>query len=428
VIKTHQKLSRLTALDAIRDRVFAGDYEAALKLADAVSQPSGVIDYWRGICLTGLGANRALEAKAALKLALTRGYAGAIGALAVAERLLGEPRAYLKQIHPEDYSSFDAFDQAAILREIGIAYEEDDLPIATAYLEAAWKTAKTGPFGHLQLAFIAQVLSLILKRHGYDQRAERIITEALGVASRTRRVPLLYIRCLANLELGTLEAVESDIAEMKMFIPTNPELPPLVKYAEAQLARARGGEHLPLALALFQQASELGRVAGTETEFFGVFGACSVQLERGIVTTVLKHRQVYDAEIVEVGAEVFLTQIKDLADTPRLLAFSKLREALILSEQFEAHAPQVALEAVNAFRSLQHRREEGWALLTLAETLLFLHQGEPVPEALKALEQAFEVGLELGVVVFARELHLLPQVRAHLADLQAGSDLRQLLS
>jgi hypothetical protein len=424
-MSSQTKLSRLTALEAIRARVFAGDYETALNLANAVSQPSCVIYYWKGICLTGLGADRALEAKEALRIALARGCAGAIGALAVAERLLGEPREYLRDLHPEDYSNFDAFDRAAILREIGISYEHDDLSTATAYLEAAWETAKSGPLGQLQLAFIGQVLGVTLKRHGYDREAEIVLSEALQHSSHTRRVPILYVRSQVNLELGALETVESDVAEMKMFVPTNPELPPLVKFAEAQLARARGSENLPLALSLFQQASELGRMAETEIEFFGVFGACSVQLERGIVMTVLKQKQIYDAEIVEPGAAIFLTEMQALADTLRLQAFTKLREALILSEQFEAHAPRVALEAVSAFRALHHRREEGWALLTLAETHLFLNQGQPNTEAISALEQASTIGLELGGIVFARELRLLPRVRAFIADLEVGSSLRE---
>jgi hypothetical protein len=426
--KLHPNLVRLTTLEAIRERAFAGDFEAALKLADASSQTSVVIDYWRGMCLTGLGVNRALEARTILRLVLVRGYAGAIGALAVAERLLGEPRDYLLELKPDDYAAFDAFDRAAILREIGIAHEDADLLTAIAYLENAWNTAKSGPFKHLQMAFIGQVLSIRLKQHGHDRRAEHISSEALEYASKTRRVPLLYRRCLANLELGQLEAVESDLAEMKMFVPNDPELPPVVKYVEAQLTRARGGENLPLALSLFQQASELGRTARPETEFFGVFGACSVQLERGIVSTVLKQKQVYDAEIVEPGANIFLTEMQDLAGTPRLQAFTQLREALILSEQFEAHAPRVALEAVNAFRVLHHRREEGWALLTLAETHLFLNQGQPNAEAVAALEQASIIGFELGMIVFARELRLLPRVRAYIADFEADSTLRELLT
>jgi hypothetical protein len=168
-------------------------------------------------------------------------------------------------------------------------------------------------------------------------------------------------------------------------------------------------------------------MAETEIEFFGVFGACSVQLERGIFTTVLKQKQIYDAEIVEPGAAIFLTEMQDLADTPRLQAFTKLREALILSEQFETHAPRVALEAVNAFRALHHRREEGWALLTLAETHLFLNQGQPNTEAISALERASTIGLELGVIVFARELRLLPRVRAYISDLGTDSTLCELL-
>jgi hypothetical protein len=427
-MSSQTKLSRLTALEAIRARVFAGDYETALNLANAVSQPSCVIYYWKGICLTGLGADRALEAKEALKIALARGCAGAIGALAVAERLLGEPRAYLRELHPEEYSSFDAFDRAAILREIGISYEHDDLSTAIAYLEAAWHTAKSGPFGHVQLALIGQVLSLNLKRRGYDQKAELVSSEALSFSSRTRRVPLLYIRCLSNLELGLLPLVESDIAEIKMFIPDDQELPALVRYAEAQLARARGGENLLLALGLFDQAAELGRLAETETEFFALFGACSVQLERGIISTVLKARQVYDAEIIEVGAEVYHSQMLDLAGTQRLQAFADLREALILAWRFEARALRVAQNAVNAFGFLQHRREEGWALLTLAETHLFLNQGQANAEVLEALERASEIGLELGMAVFARELRLLPRVRAYLADLEADSRLRELLT
>jgi tetratricopeptide (TPR) repeat protein len=423
---TNTKLSRLTALETIRERVFAGDYDAALTLANAVSQPSGVIDYWRGICLTGLGADRALEAKAVLKTALGRGYSGALGAFAVAERLLGESRAYLRDLHPEEYSGFDAFDRAALLREIGIATEEaGDLSTATAYLETAWNTAKAGPHAAVQLSFIGQVLGTMLKRHGYDQRAQTVLSEALKHTSRTRHVPILYLRSQVNLELGQLEAVESDLAEMTMFIPTSPELPPLVKFAEAQLARARG-ENLPLALALYEQAGELGRLAETETEFFGLFGACSVQLERNVITTVLKQRQIYDSEIVEVGAEVYHSQLIDLAGTQRLQAFADLREALILLLRFDDRAVRVAMNAVNAFRALQHRREEGWALLTLAEVHLFREQGEINPDALEALEQALEIASELGAVVFARELRLLPRVRMYLSS-EVGKNIRGLL-
>ena len=421
-------LDRLNALEAVRESVFAGNYEEALELTKTTKNPPAVIDYWRGICLTGLGVEHASEAKVWLKLALGRGYAGAIGTLAVAERLLGESREYLKELQPEDYANLDAFDRAALLREIGYAFEGDEeLSIATAYFEQAWNTAKLGLHAKIQLPFIGQMLGFSWHKRGYDARALPILTEALKFTSRTRRVDLLYRRCLVNLELNNLEAVELDLAEMKMFIPSNPELPPVVVYTEAKLARARGGDNLPLALSLFQNATELGHQVGTEVEFFGVFGAVSVQLERGIVLTVLKNMQAYDTDIVEIGAAPLLLSLQDLADSPRLEAFTWLREALVLAWTFEAHAPMVATRALEAFRALHHRREEGWALLTLAETHLFLNQGQANAEAVAALERASEIGLELGAVVFARELRLLPRVRAYLADHEVGSTLRELL-
>ena len=87
----------------------------------------------------------------------------------------------------------------------------------------------------------------------------------------------------------------------------------------------------------------------------------------------------------------------------------------------------VATRALEAFRALHHRREEGWALLTLAETHLFLNQGEPNPEVLEAMNQALEIAQELGAVVFVQELRLLPRVRAFLGGLEADSTLRELL-
>ena len=421
-------LDRLNALKAVRERVFAGSYEEALELTKTTKNPPAVIDYWRGICLTGLGVEHANEAKIWLKLALGRGYAGAIGTLAVAERLLGESREYLKELQPEDYANLDAFDRAALLREIGHAFEGDEeLSIATAYFEQAWNTAKLGLHAKIQLPFIGQMLGFSWHKRGYDARALPILTEALKFTSRTRRVDLLYRRCLVNLELHNLEAVELDLAEMKMFIPSNPELPPVVVYTQARLARARGGDALPLALALFQNAGELGHQAGTEVAFFSEFGAVSVQLERGLVSTVLKNKLVYDTEIVEIGAEALMIGLQDLTNTPRLQAFTWLREALVLAWTFEAHAPSVAVQALEAFRALHHRREEGWALLTLAETHLFLNQGEPNPEVLEAMNQALEIAQELGAVVFVQELRLLPRVRAFLVDLEADSSLRELL-
>jgi hypothetical protein len=176
--KTDSKpaLERLSALEQIRERVFAGDYDGALTLAEAVSQPSAVMDYWRGICLTGLGSERAQDAKTTLQRALGRGYAGAIGALAVADRLLGEPRAYLVGVQPEDYAGLDEFDRAAILREIGIVLEESsDLHGSITYLENAWNTAHTGPHGKLQVAFIGKVYGEILRRSGLDTKAKSIL-------------------------------------------------------------------------------------------------------------------------------------------------------------------------------------------------------------------------------------------------------------
>ena len=119
--------------------------------------------------------------------------------------------------------------------------------------------------------------------------------------------------------------------------------------------------------------------------------------------------------------------MQDFADTPRLRAFAALREALILASKFDPRAVYIALKAVDAFRELHHRREEGWALLTLAETHLFLNQGQVNAEAVVALERASGIGLELGAVVFARELRLLPRVRAYIADHEADSTLRELL-
>ena len=186
-------LERLTELEAIRERVLAGDYAGALELAQAVQNPPPVVDYWRGICLTGLGSERAVEAKHVLKLALARGYAGAVGMLAAAERLAGENREYLKQINPADYSGFDAYDRAALLREIGISYEDDDLATATKHLEAAWKTAQSGPHAKLQLAFVGHVYGTMLRKCGFDARALPILTEALKFTSLSVIAP--YAGC-----------------------------------------------------------------------------------------------------------------------------------------------------------------------------------------------------------------------------------------
>ncbi|NJK43530.1 MAG: hypothetical protein HC933_04005 [Pleurocapsa sp. SU_196_0] len=383
----------------MRTLTFRGEYTAALELYRAHPNPNPQLETWAGILHTFTGDTA--TATHLLTGAAARGYRGALGPLAYLHRIAKQPRAYLEAITPDDTAQLHPFEAALLEREIGEHHLElERYPIALDWLETAWTTALTGPFGDQQLSSIALPLAATLARLGFDARAVSTLDEGLRRCNSRRRVPLLYERAMRNLALGRLAETEEDLAELEGFIPEgNSELPLLVKYLNARYLHA------------------LGAVAEARGAFALVYTFAS-QASGGAIPEIALHAALW-ASALEVesdgNATVWLERSDALAVNRRARAWLLLRRGRCLSHAGQyLEAEQTLRQAVEIFESLEARVELALALLHRADALLregIDREDEVGSELLHASRIAQEIG---GAAPFRLELRNLLAVRAYL--------------
>ena len=402
-------------LEDVRARLFAHDHRAALELLRNESVPSAELQFLAGIAHIFLGE---LEtAKTVLTIAIARGARAALGALASAHRLERTPRTYLETVTPEECMAFEPFARALLEREIGLWWlERERFETALEWLECAWYTALTGPYGDQQLSGIATPLAAVLARVGFDARAVSVLDEGTRRCDRHRRVPLLYERALRNLSLGRVEACMDDVLELETCVPGgDPTLPALVAYLRGRLHHASGEvtvarAHLRDAL---DAARPLEQLEMRETALHAQLWLATLELEAD---------RADEAEAWLRLAEVFATGVRDHS-------WLALRGAQMCALQGEYHKALAGFEsAVRGFSNLGARVEQGIAHLHRANALLHMgydHEDEAGAALLEAVRLTSEVG---GAAPLRLELSTLARVRSYLEQPYTHAEVKRLLA
>jgi hypothetical protein len=399
-------------LERVRSLAFAGDHHAALELLKgAPSTPE--LRLWTGMMHIFLGN---LEtASRTLTTALAQGYRGAVGPLASIDRLQGRPRYYLETVTRPDAFSLEPFEATMLLREIGQWHLElEHYSTALSWLEAAWTTALTGPYGDAQLPGIATPLASGLARLGFDARATSVLDEGLRRCNRHRRVPLLYERLMCNLRLGRHDAVDDDLAELETCPPRgNDDLPLLVRYAQGRTLHALGAvtEARTAFELCFTFGSVMGSAVARDTALHAALWCAALETERD-----------------GAGVEGWLERAGALSANARGDAWIKLRRGRWLSSLGRhAEAEGTLARAVDRFETLEARVELGLALLHRADALLrdgIDREDEAGAELLHASRIALEIG---GAAPFQLELRNLLAVRTYLSRSHVVRELKALL-
>jgi tetratricopeptide (TPR) repeat protein len=386
-------------LERVRTLAFAGQHRAALELIQATPAPSLTLHTWAGLLHFFTGDRD--TARQTLTAAVASGHRGALGGLAFLHRLEKQPRPYLNPVTTEDTATLDPFEAVMLEREIGEWYLElERFDLALDWLERAWTTALTGPYGDQQLPNIATPLAATLARLGFDARAVSVLDEGLRRCDHRRRVPLLYERAVRNLHLGRLEVVEDDLAELEMFVPEgDPELPLLVRYLNGRTLHA------------------LGATAEARGAFALCYAFASV-MTHGAAPDIALHAALWCAALeVEIDGQAgtWLERADGLAMSSRSRAWWLLRRGRWLSSLGRfVDAEQTLAQATRIFEDLNARVELGLALLHRADALLrdgIDREDEAGAELLHAARIAQEIG---GAAPFRLELRNLLAVRGYL--------------
>ena len=400
-------------LERVRRLEFAGQNEAALALLDAEAKLSPRLEAIRGTLLIFTGDR--LRARIALTNALARGYRPALAALSSLQRLEGESRDALLELSECDLEACDDFERANLEREVGLLHEERDaLDEARIWLERAWRSALLGTFGQYQLAGIAQALGRVLGRLGYDALAISVFDEGLRHARADRRVPLLYERTLRHINLGLLEAASDDLEELRVFVPNEPELGLLTRYAEARLQHALGdarSARTNFELALYFAALHTSPVA-REVTVYALLWLVRLDTDTGTLERVPAR----------------LEQAAGFVRTDFERAWLALRRARFVSSLGDhSEAAELLHELPDLFLALGSRREAGIARLHRAEALMKAG-ADRLEEADFELRRAADLAHDLGGAgVFHNELMALRDVQWHLEVTQGWADGRALL-
>jgi tetratricopeptide (TPR) repeat protein len=402
-----------TTLEQARTLGLRGDHAGALAALETLSHSTPASEGWRGLMLIFAGDLEA--ARSALTNALARGYRGAVAGLATIMRVKGEPRDGLLDVPEHDLDSLDDFDRASLEREIGLMHKQkDEFDLARVWFERAWRTAQLGPYGSVQMSAIAQALGYTLGRLGYDALAVAALDEGLRHTNATRRVPLLYERTVRHLNLARLEAAGEDLEELRTFIPNDPNLALLVRYAEARLQFGLGdlaGSRTNFELALYFAALHSSETA-RETAFYAALWL--VRLD----TDALK------LDAVEARLERAATFARGGFDA----AWLAVRRARFLSASGRNTEAVALLEgAVEGFSVTGARRETGIARLHRAEVLLQMgtdHLEAADLELIGVAHLARELG---GTAAFQNELVGLTNAQWHLEVTQGWVAGRALL-
>lgn len=396
-----------------RRLMFERQYAAALALLDTEVRLSPALEALRGTLL--IFTDDLAAARIALTNALARGYRGALASLSTVQRLEGQRRDGLLELEERDLEGLDDFDQTNLEREIALMHQQHgDQERALEWFERAWRSALTGPFGAQQLAGIAHPLGISLAQLGFDARAVVVFDEGLRHAQSNRRVPMLYERALCHLNLARFESAGEDLEEARVFVPNNPDLALLVRYAEARLQHGLGD--LASARANFELALYFSAVHGSTIAHEVALHAC-----------LWLSRLDTDAGALE-AVVARLERAAGFARSAVDRAWLGLRRGRYLSAQGQ-HVEATALltEVVDLFAATGSRRETAIARLHRAEALLRAGTDQ-LEEADLELIRLAELVRELGTAdALQSELVALSNTEWHLEVTQGWPVSRTLL-
>lgn len=402
-----------TLFETVRRLEFNREFSAALVLLDAEPSLSPQLEAARGLLLIFTGDLGA--ARLALTNALVRGHRGALAGLSTLQRLAGESRHALLELTERDLEGLDDFERVSLEREIGLCYEErDEYDTARVWFERAWRDALMGPFGSVQLPGIAQALGGVLGRLGFDALAIPVLDEGLRHSRADRRVQLLYERAIHHLNTLRPDLAASDLEDLRVFVPDQPDLALLVRYGEARVQHALGDT--ASAKTNFELALYFASLHDSE-------GAREVALHAGLWLI----RMDTDAELLDL-VEARLERAAGFARGTFERSLLELRRGRFLSARGDHREAAVLLsEVIDLFAAIGARRETGIARLHRAEALL--RSGTDWLEAADLeLMGAAEIARELGGAdAFGGELGALRNVCWHLEVTQGWDAGRVLL-
>jgi tetratricopeptide (TPR) repeat protein len=428
---TKPKARAITALERVQELFFSNQYSYALRLLERIYRMPE-LEHWRGILQIGLGLFA--EAQHSLATALALGYRGSVGPQAVLHRLTGQSRAWLLQFGEADFDNLNAFDRVTLHREIGHYHKENSDHIAAQYwFERAWNTALTGAHGRHQLPGVGESLGHVLGELGQHAQAVHVLDEALKYANAQRRVPLLLERVTWNLYLRRLQAVNSDLNDIKTFVPSLPTdwtLPARLKYLEGRYHHALGD--LTTALQCFKDTEGLAiHAKHPETEFYAILWIYTTLLELNRFETFELNPPRYAngyIEVYEFGADFYGDRVVEFSSSERHVAWGHLRHALQELKHHQNHGNALGLAdaALKLFKGLNATWEIGAVWLTQAE--IAQAQGSDFDTKI-ALREALSVARALGgTVVYQTELRGLPLLTAYLERPDLSSEFLEFIT
>jgi tetratricopeptide (TPR) repeat protein/DNA-binding SARP family transcriptional activator len=393
-------------LNAILERVLAGEYSAGLERYAMLRAPSADDDRFAGACLYNL--QKLQEAKNLLLRARARGCAAAGIELATVWRQLGHLELSREVLEQVELSGLSGFDRALALRELGVhAYAAGDLAGASELLERAWMAAFEAPEGSSILPAIGQASGLVYASRGLDRQAAESFQTALEGANEARLVHLRANRALCLCYLGRFEAAENDLELAVQGVELVPLAAPYLRYVAGVLHWSRG--ELVLAERLFAEASDLASQGSEpETECYAQLGRCAVATAMGRLAEARGH----------------LARARQAPLNRKAHAVTQLREGALLARCGDDGAAAILQRALDAFVELGLVREQAWTWIHLAEAEL---RSGRTARAEEALTQATVSRFALGDgAPLAIELRLAPAALDLLARAGDASYLKVL--
>lgn len=405
----------LAALEQVKKLAFAGRYSEAIIFLRQQSRPNGgfpaVWDYWNAVVLVGLGEYEKAE-QIALR-AIQRGYSGANGIYAVAQRCQNKRMDWLLDF-PLDELELDPFDSVMLIKEVaGYHYKRGDWLVAQTWFERASQTARMFDDAHPLIAAVAQWHAQLLRDIGQDAAAVHTVREGLRYAISGRRQPLLLEGAIALVNLGDLHGATEMLTELRVSglserSSAEGRLLSLLTMLEGKLAHIDG--QLEDALTLYNNAYHLSVTHGGDSGYYACVYGAFVQLERGRFTA-------RGAES-EWAADVWLMLAEEQAHEVSDPARAWLRCATALIERTERVTDPEAPDAI---------REQTAVCLVNAEIDL-TRQASRSPAPMISLRDALTHVSELGSAAsFKMLLRVLPRVRSLLEQLETSDPLRGLL-
>ncbi|GBF04727.1 transcriptional regulator, SARP family [Deinococcus aerius] len=368
--------------------VSRGLYEQGLATYAALADPTPADARWAGVC--ALNLRQFERAKNFLLLAVGGGEAAANVELSTTLRQLGDLSLADQVLATVDEAGLAPFDRCLLYRErAALAYSGGALKEASELLEIALLSAyQSGPLQQVLLPAINQLFGLVLGSRGFYARAEQNFTLALEGSHAARSIYVRNSRGLCRLRLGKLDEADADLNDALRHSDAAPVARPVILYNLGLLAKARGD--LAAAHALFAQAGDLAReVQELETECYAELALCLIAGVRGDQACARRH----------------LARARVLSTGPKAAAEVLLAEGVHRLHAAEDTAVAHLEEAARSFADLGLRREEGIALLYLAEARAAFGAED---EALPLLDQVVDIKSALGNgLAFSSELRYL---------------------